>query len=454
MFATINPATNTQLKTFPTLTPAEIQEKLRLCAETYEQFLRQTNATTRSAWIQEIGHQLRAKAHAYADLITLEMGKPLRQSLAEIEKCAWLCTYFAEHGAAFLQPKTMHTENRKSYVRYDAIGAVLGIMPWNFPFWQAFRFAIPALLGGNAILLKPAPNVPQSSLAMDALFRAAIGRVGVFQTLFAATEDVAQIIEHPIVRGVALTGSDRAGASVAALAGAAIKKCVLELGGSDAFIVLEDADLEAAAHIGVQARMNNNGQTCIAAKRFIVHAQIAERFIDLLKIELAQLKIGDPHDMATDLSVLARPDLRDQLAAQVAESVEKGATVLLEGGPLPGGGNHFRPVMLTDLQPGMPAYDQELFGPVIALFIVQNEAEAIKIANNSVYGLGAAIWSNDVERAEAIAAQLEAGAVFINDFVKSDPRLPFGGVKRSGFGRELAEEGIKEFVNIKTVVVK
>jgi len=454
MFATINPFNNQLLASFPSLNEPQLSEQLLLAQSTYSNYWRNTSIEERAVFTKQIGENLRANLQEYAALITLEMGKPITQSRAEIEKCAWTCDYFSDNSAAFLRAKVIETEYQKSYVRYEPLGAILGIMPWNFPFWQAIRFAIPAFCAGNVILLKHAPNVPQCALMLEKIFAGVIGKSGVFQTLLIEVEQVETVIAHPIVRGVSLTGSDRAGASVAALAGKHLKRCVMELGGSDPFIVLEDANVEEAAKIGVQSRMNNAGQTCIAAKRFIVHESVAPKFISAIKENVSQLKIGDPTEEDTTLSTMARLDLRDQLHKQVQESIAKGATVLHDGGITGEKNNFFEPMILTNLQPGMPAYDQELFGPVISLFTVKNDAEAIALANNTQFGLGAAVWSENLERAQNIANQLEAGFVVINDFVKSDPRLPFGGMKRSGYGRELAAEGIKEFVNIKTIVIK
>lgn len=453
MFETKNPSINKKIKSFSVLTTPEIKQKLEVATDAFYHHLPRTSVEERSLWAKKIAADLNEHKQTYADLITLEMGKPIKQAVAEIEKCAWLCEFFAEHAPAFLADKTVETNYQKSYVHYQPLGAVMGIMPWNFPFWQAFRFFIPAMLAGNATLLKPAPNVPQCGMTIENIVEHATGKAGIFQTLFIDTDRVEDIIAHPILRGVALTGSDRAGASVAALAGKHIKKCVLELGGSDAFIVLDDADLEQAAEIGVKARLNNNGQTCIAAKRFIVQQNVADQFLALVKEKLFEVKIGEATDEKTDLSTLARPDLLDNLEKQVRKSIDKGAKILLDGGRMNREGNYFSPMILGDLKPGMPAHDEELFGPVFSFFTAKDDDEAIQIANNSVYGLGAAVWSGNTDRAEQLARKLEAGAVFVNDFVKSDPRLPFGGVKRSGFGRELAEEGIREFVNIQSIVV-
>lgn len=454
MFATINPFDNQSVASFPVLNETELSEKLALAETVYYKEWRNMPVEKRSDFAKKIGERFRQNKEEYAQLITLEMGKPITQSRAEIEKCAWLCDYFSETAADFLKDKIIKTDYQKSYVRYEPSGAVFGIMPWNFPFWQAIRYAIPAFCAGNVILLKPASNVPQCGLALEKIFTDVIGKKGIFQTLFIETEQTEAVIAHLIVRGVALTGSDRAGAKVAALAGKHLKRCVMELGGSDPFIVLEDADVEEAAKLGVKSRMNNAGQTCIAAKRFIVHESIAATFKSALDKNIDQLKIGDPTQKDINMGTMARPDLRDELEKQVKDSVTKGAKVVHEGGKIEDKGSFFEPMILTDIKPGMPAYEAELFGPVISLFTIQTDEEAIALANDSVYGLGAAVWSADIERAQNVAKQLEVGFVAINDFVKSDPRLPFGGVKRSGFGREMAEEGIKEFVNIKTIVIK
>lgn len=453
MFATTNPYTQEQLSIFPSLSDKQLENKLALAKATYYNHWRLASIEERVAVVKKIENNLRSNTRMYAELITTEMGKPIQQSLAEIEKCAFLCQYFAENTATFLKEKPIQTDYQTSYVRYESLGAVMGIMPWNFPFWQAMRFAIPTVCAGNVILLKPAPNVPQCSLQLEQIFMEEAEKEGLFQTLLIETDQVEKVIAHPIVRGVALTGSDRAGASVAAIAGKHLKRCVMELGGSDAFIVLDDANLEEAASVGVQSRMNNAGQTCIAAKRFIVYETIAEAFTTYLEKEIALLKLGNPMDFTTNMGTLARPDLKEHLLQQVQYSIQKGAKIQGDDWKEQSN-NFFEPMILSNLQPGMPAYEEELFGPVISLFTVKSDAESVALANSTDFGLGAAIWSQNIERAKYIADRLEVGFVSINDFVKSDPRLPFGGMKRSGFGRELAEEGIKEFVNIKTVVIK
>ncbi len=453
MFETINPLNNQSIQQFPVLKPDALRERLELAGHTFSGYWREQTIAQRAIAVHRLADLLRAQKDHLAGLITLEMGKLTGQSVGEIEKCAWLCDYMADQAATFLADRPVETDHAESFINYQPLGAVLGIMPWNFPFWQVFRYAVPAVLAGNVILLKPAPNVPQCGLAIESLFAEATGKQGVFQTLLVEVEQAPEIIAHPIVQGVTVTGSDWAGAAVAAEAGKHLKKCVMELGGSDPFIVLDDADLEAAAAAGLQSRLNNCGQTCIAAKRFIVQESVFPKYRDLLIDRLRELKIGAPDDPNADLSVMARPDLVRNLERQVRESIDKGAHELLAGGPESGPGNFFRPVVLTDVRPGMPAYEEELFGPVISLFSVPDEAAAVKLANDSRYGLGAAVWTRDPDRAKGLARRLQAGAVAVNDIVKSDPRLPFGGVKRSGFGRELGPEGIREFVNVQSIVL-
>lgn len=453
MFSTINPATGEELHSYPGLSGDQIIIHLQRAEEAFRTW-RQTPLAQRAEMIKTLADLLLAEKEQLSHTITTEMGKPLPQAEGEVEKCAWLCRFYAKHAADFLQPEYIQADYEKSYVRYDPVGAVLGVMPWNFPFWQAFRYAIPALLAGNVVLLKPAPNVPQCGRHIERLLAKAITVPQVFQTLFLDVEQVEQVIAHPLVQGVALTGSDRAGSSVATLAGKYLKKCVLELGGSDAFLVLDDADVNAAARMAVQSRMNNSGQTCIAAKRFIVVSAVYEEFVSAMLAEVKKLSVGDPLARDCDIGPLARPDLRQNLERQVEESVAQGAKVL-HTAELPQEGHpcYFGPTVLTDIKPGGPAYDEELFGPVACLFRVENEKEAITLANDTKYGLGAAVWSRDTGRAERVAGAIEAGAVSINGLVKSDPHLPFGGVKQSGFGRELGRDGIREFVNIKSVVV-
>ena len=385
--------------------------------------------------------------------MALEMGKPLEQGVGEAEKCAWVCDYYAEHVEGLLAEQPRETDATSSYVRLDALGAVLAIMPWNFPFWQVFRFAAPALAAGNAGILKHAPNVSRCALEIEAVFRDAGFPDGLFRAVFLSNEAAGRVIADPRVRAVTLTGSDRAGSQVAEQAGRHLKKTVLELGGSDPFIVLEDADVARAAEAAAQARVINSGQSCIAAKRFIVVDAVADRFVELLAAAMARPKVGDPLDPATAIGPQARLDLRANLHRQVEESVRRGARLLL-GGKLPvGPGAFYPPTVLVAVTPGMPAFDEETFGPVAAVVRAGDEAEAIGLSNASAYGLGASVWTADAKRGERIARELEVGSVFVNGHVKSDPRLPFGGVKRSGYGRELSEYGLREFVNVKTVWV-
>jgi succinate-semialdehyde dehydrogenase/glutarate-semialdehyde dehydrogenase len=383
------------------------------------------------------------------------MGKPIRDGRAEAEKCAWVCEYYAEQAEAFLQPEIIPTDASKSFVTFQPSGVVLAVMPWNFPFWQVFRFAAPALMAGNTGVLKHASNVPGCALAIEEVFRQAGFPDHAFRTLLIGSQHVEAVIAHPLVTAVTLTGSTPAGKAVARKAGEMIKKTVLELGGSDAYVVLEDADLDATVTACVASRLVNAGQSCIAAKRFVVVESIRTRFEEAFVTQMRTAKVGDPLDEQTQVGPLARHDLRDALHHQVQASLAKGATCLL-GGVLPESkGAFYPPTVLTQVTKGMPAYDDELFGPVAAIIAVPDEPAAIRVANDSVFGLGAAVFTKDIAKGERIAAyELDAGCCFVNAFVKSDPRLPFGGIKESGYGRELSSYGIKEFVNIKTVYVR
>jgi len=385
--------------------------------------------------------------------MALEMGKPLAQGEAEAEKCAWACDYYAEHAEQFLSPVSRPTDAARSYVRFDALGPVLAIMPWNFPFWQVVRFAAPALVAGNAGILKHAPTVSRCALEIEQLFREAGFPDGLFRAVLLPNEAVAPVIADPRIRAVTLTGSDRAGSQVAQQAGRHLKKTVLELGGSDPFIVLADANLEQAARTAAEARLLNSGQSCIAAKRFIVVEPVFERFLERFVAAVAARRLGDPLAAGTDVGPQARADLRANLQRQVEESVRRGAKLVLGGSVPEGPGFFYPPSVLTAVENGMPAFDEEVFGPVAAVIRVRDDADAVRVANASPYGLGAAVWTEDRERGERLAAELEVGSVFVNGLVKSDPRLPFGGVKRSGYGRELSEFGLREFVNVKSVWV-
>jgi succinate-semialdehyde dehydrogenase/glutarate-semialdehyde dehydrogenase len=398
---------------------------------------------------------LRDRAEEYGRLMTLGMGKPVRDGRAEAQKCAWVCDYYADNAGAFLQEEVIETDARKSFVTFQPLGVVLAVMPWNFPFWQVFRFAAPALMAGNVGVLKHASNVFGCALAIEDIFRQAGLPDHAFRALLIGSRQVDTVIEHPLVRAVTLTGSTPAGKAVAQKAGEMLKKTVLELGGSDPYVVLADADLDLAVKTCVASRLINSGQSCIAAKRFIVVAPLRQQFEQMYVEQMRAARMGDPMAEDTVVGPQARVDLRDDLHKQVKESIARGATLLL-GGEIPEGpGAYYPPTVLTGVKKGMPAYDEELFGPVAAIIPVQDEAEAIRVANDSIFGLGAAVFTRDIARGERIAAEaLEAGCCFVNAFVKSDPRLPFGGIKESGYGRELSPYGIKEFVNIKTVYIR
>ena len=448
----VNPATGEVIKEYAEHSPAEVEHRLRLGAVAFESW-RATPVGIRTARLQQAAVLLRERKRAYARLMTEEMGKPVVAAIAEIEKCARVCDFYAEHGPRFLAEEQIATDAAKSYVRFDPLGAVLAIMPWNFPFWQVFRFAAPALCAGNVGLLKHAANVCGTALAIEEVFRDAGFPEGAFSTLLLSSSKVADIIRHPVIRAVTLTGSEKAGADVAAVAGEQLKKTVLELGGSDPFIVLADADIERAAREATRARTINAGQSCIAAKRFLIEEAIADKFEYAFVKAMQGCRIGDPLDESTEIGPLAREDLLDQLQAQVDVSVKAGAVLLAGGKRLDRTGFFYAPTVLGNVKPGMAAFSEETFGPVAAVVRAKNADEAIGLANLSTYGLGASIWTGDTARAEQLAPRVEVGCVFINSIVQSDPRLPFGGVKRSGYGRELGEFGIREFVNIKTVSV-
>jgi succinate-semialdehyde dehydrogenase/glutarate-semialdehyde dehydrogenase len=446
----INPATGEVLETFQEISAGEIDRALEAATAAFHDW-RRVPFAARAEKMRAAARILREGKEKYARTMALEMGKPITQGEAEAEKCASGCDYYAEHAASFLADQPRETDAARSYVRFDPIGPVLAIMPWNFPFWQVFRFAAPALMAGNAGILKHASNVPRCALEIEEIFRAAGFPENLFRALLAGPDKVAGIIADPRVRAATLTGSEGAGSQVGAQAGREIKKTVLELGGSDPFIVLEDADVKKAAKIAADARLVNSGQSCIAAKRFIVVEKIAGDFLELFVAEMRARKMGDPLDRATEVGPLARADLRDSLQRQVEESVKRGAKLLL-GGRIPESpGAFYPPTVLSAVDKGMPAFDEETFGPVAAVISVRNEADAIRLANDSNFGLGASLWTEDRGRAERIIPDIEAGMVFVNGLVKSDPRLPFGGVKRSGYGRELSEYGIREFVNVKSV---
>jgi succinate-semialdehyde dehydrogenase/glutarate-semialdehyde dehydrogenase len=426
-----------------------------LAADAAHQEWRRTAMEERARRLAQAGAILRKNAEQYAELMATEMGKPLVQGQAEIEKCAWACDYYAENGARFVSPDMVATDASKSFVAFEPLGVILAVMPWNFPFWQVFRFAAPALMAGNAAVLKHASNVFGCALAIEEIFRGAGFPKELFRSVLVGSKRVKKIIQHPAVEAVTITGSTPAGRAVATQAGASLKKAVLELGGSDPYVVLEDADLDLTVATCVNARLINTGQSCIAAKRFIVVRKVLESFTDRYVSLMRDKKFGRPLEPGIDLGPMARADLRDQLHDQVQRSVAKGATLLC-GGVLAGGVGAFYPgTVLTDVKPGMPAYQEELFGPVASIIEAEDEKDAVRIANDTGFGLGAAVFTRDVARGERIAREeLQAGACFVNASVKSDPRLPFGGIKESGYGRELSSFGIREFVNVKTVWVK
>lgn len=449
--ATVNPATGETLKIFQPLTDAQIEEKLDRAVRAFDAY-RRTPLANRSQWLRSAADILERDAEQLGQVMTLEMGKPLQAAIAEVKKCALVCRYYADNGAEFLADEPVTTDARFSCISYHPLGAILAVMPWNFPLWQVFRFAAPALMAGNVGLLKHASNVPQCALAIEEIFNQAQFPHGVFQTLLIGSDKVADIMADDRIKAATLTGSEAAGISLATTAGKQLKKTVLELGGSDPFVVMPSAHLEVAVETAVTARLLNNGQSCIAAKRFILVGSIAPEFQTRLVEKFQQLKVGDPLQPETDIGPLATPGILEDLDKQVQACIEKGATVLCGGKPLGDRpGNFYPPTILTDLPPGSPAYDEEFFGPVALLFHVPDIEAAIELANSTVFGLGASAWTTVEAEQERFITELEAGAVFINGMVKSDPRLPFGGIKKSGYGRELGRQGMHEFVNIKTV---
>jgi succinate-semialdehyde dehydrogenase/glutarate-semialdehyde dehydrogenase len=447
-----NPATGETLREFTALTSAEIEAKLALAESAFQQ-LRRTTFAERAKFMHAAGALLEAERDALARIITSEMGKLLAAARDEVLKCANACHFYADSAETFLAELDLRSDATRSYIRYEPLGAILAVMPWNFPFWQVFRFAAPALMAGNVGLLKHAANVPQCALAIEDIFRRAGFGDGCFQALVVETEQTGAIIEDPRVKAVTLTGSERAGAEVASAAARQIKKAVLELGGSDPFIVMQSADLQAALETAVKARMINTGQSCIAAKRFIIADGIYERFVSDFAAKMKALRVGDPLDPATELGPLANEQILAGVDAQVKASIAAGAKLLTGGHRLDRPGCFYEPTVLVDVPLDAPAAREEIFGPVAAFFRVRDVAEAITVANDTPFGLGASVWTGDAAEQERFAAELEAGMVFINAMVASDPRIPFGGIKRSGFGRELGAEGIREFVNAKTVVV-
>ncbi len=450
----INPATEEVIADYLEHTAAQIETILESAKKAFEQW-RWASIGERGSLMSRAAAVLRERRETLAGVMAAEMGKPIAAGEAEVDKCAGACDFFAENAAGFLAPVAIPSDASKSYVRFDPLGPVLAIMPWNFPLWQVIRFAAPALMAGNVAVLKHAPNVPGCALAIEKIFAEAGFPPGVFSSLLISDNRSAEkLIDHPVICAVTLTGSERAGRAVASAAARALKKTVMELGGSDPFIVLADTDPRAAAASAAESRCVNGGQSCIAAKRFIVERDIADEFESALVTAMSGMKIGDPLDRATQIGPLARLDLLETLHHQVQRSVDQGATLRIGGRRRPGKGFFYEPTVLANIRPGIPAFDEETFGPVAAVVRAKDADDAVRLANLSRYGLGASIWTRDTDRAQTIAARIESGCVFINGIVKSDSRLPFGGIKNSGWGRELSRFGILEFTNIKTVWVK
>jgi succinate-semialdehyde dehydrogenase / glutarate-semialdehyde dehydrogenase len=450
--SSVNPATGEVLARFDELTDAELERKLARAVETFRAWRRRPFAE-RATLMARAADVLEQRKEHWGRIMTSEMGKTLRSAIAEVEKCASACRFYAENAERFLADEELRSSATRSFVRSLPLGPVLAVMPWNFPFWQVFRFAAPGLMAGNVGLLKHASNVPQSALAIEEVFREAGFPEGCFQTLLVGSSRVQRIIEDERVKAATLTGSEAAGAAVASACGRVIKKTVLELGGSDPFVVMPSANLDAAVKTAVAARTVNNGQSCIAAKRFVVHDAVYERFERAFVDRMQALRLGDPMAADTDVGPLVSAAERDKLVAQVEAAVRTGARVLCGGKPLPGKGAFYPPTVLAGVTPASPSYREELFGPVAMIFRVKDLDEAIAVANDVPFGLGSSVWTNDAAERERFLDDLEAGATFVNAMVASDPRLPFGGVKRSGYGRELAREGIREFVNLKTVAI-
>ncbi|UFS69394.1 NAD-dependent succinate-semialdehyde dehydrogenase [Geomonas sp. RF6] len=449
----INPATGKVLDTFEEWTA---EKTAHVVSQVHKAWLEWRNSSfaERAAVMKGAAEVLRHNRDEFAQLMALEMGKPIRQGRDEVEKCAWGCEYFAENAEAMLAPESANSDGSAAYVAFRPLGVVLAIMPWNFPFWQVFRFAAPALMAGNTAVLKHSSNVPLTALAIEQVFVRAGFPEDVFRTLLVSSSHAEEVLENPLVRAVSLTGSSDAGRHVARRAGELLKKSVLELGGSDPFVVLDDADLDSAARIAAKARCFNSGQSCIAAKRFIVERSVYGPFLNRFRTAMASLVVGDPMEERTEVGPLARGDLREALHEQVLDAVQHGAELAL-GGMIPHKDGFFYPTtVLSGVRPGMRAYHEELFGPVASVIPVRDDEEAIEVANDTPFGLGGSVWTRDTAKGEALAARIEAGAVFVNGMVKSDPRLPFGGIKDSGFGRELSRYGIREFTNVQTVWIK
>lgn len=448
-FKSQNPFTLEVLQSHSLLNGKQLKARIRSSQKAFQNW-RILTIDERAQLFRLLADELKSNKQEYADAITLEMGKPITESIVEVEKCATTCIYYADNASKFLEDQQNNTVGKSAWVTFEPIGGVLGIMPWNFPFWQVFRFAIPTLLAGNTILVKHASNVPKCAILIERAFRIAGFAEGIYENLFISDKKVKSVIENPFIQGVSLTGSEAAGKAVAKIAGENIKRCVLELGGSNAFLIFADADLSKTVKMAVRSRFQNTGQSCIAAKRFIIHRDIYHEFQNAFAIEIMKLKVGDPSNKQTQIGPLARLDLAETLDNQLKKSIKKGAKLLL-------GGNKnnclFHPTLLGEVKPGMPAFDQETFGPLACLIKAENDQEMINLANQSSFGLGVNLFSENTEYLKSLIPRFDEGSVFINEIVKSDPALPFGGVKKSGIGRELGEEGIKAFVNIKTVVL-
>jgi succinate-semialdehyde dehydrogenase / glutarate-semialdehyde dehydrogenase len=450
MIRSINPASEEVLAEFEPWTAADVDAALDAAVQAQRAW-RERSVGDRADVLRSVAAVLRERSERYAELITLEMGKPITEALAEVEKCAVGAEHYAEHGPRYLAPEPVPTESLHSYVAYEPIGVVLTIMPWNFPFWQVFRAGVPLLIAGNGVVLKHASNVPQCALAVEEAFRDAGLPEGLLRAVLLEGAAVESVIADARIGGVTLTGSSEVGARIAGIAGRHLKKQVLELGGSDPFIVLADADVPYAARVAARARNQNNGQSCIAAKRFLVEDAVADEFAARLADAIRELRVGNPLEHNVQVGPLARADLRDTLAAQVSATVQAGAEVVVGDGPIPDRGWYYAPTLLDGVRPTMPAFREETFGPVAALTRVHDLDEAISLANDTVYGLGASVWTRDLDAARDMARRLDAGSVFVNGLVASDPRMPMGGVKASGYGRELGEYGVREFTNVQTV---
>lgn len=446
----INPATEELIEEYPVLKVEEVTSIIEEVDLEFQKW-KTVSFAKRALNMQKLAAHLRDNVERYAQTISLEMGKPISESKAEVEKSAWVCEYYAENAEQMLQNEVLESDATESFVSFEPLGVVLAVMPWNFPFWQVFRFAAPALMAGNAAVLKHASNVMGCANLIEKSFQESGFPINLFRNLQISSSQVKGVIENPKILATTLTGSEWAGSKVAEISGKEIKKSVLELGGADAFIVLEDADLKEAAYWGVYSRMLNNGQSCIAAKRFILHKDIANKYIELIIQELDQWAIGNPMSESTKVGPLARPDLLEDLKVQIEDAREKGAEILRGGKAIVGKGNYFEPTIIWKISSEMKIYSEETFGPVFSIFIVENEEEAINLANKSEFGLGGSLWTKYAARGIALAKRIESGAVFVNGMTKSDPRLPFGGIKKSGYGRELSHYGIKEFVNMKTI---